>query len=88
MHFLIECKITAIPATPQAHTLRKKILLLMIQNQEYNNIIGKTKGALFAKRKVHEKFKYIETEADIKSVSASVVQMCLLCEFKRCSNTN
>ena len=37
MHFLIECKITAIPATPQAHTLRKKILLLMIQNQEYNN---------------------------------------------------
>lgn len=45
------------------------------------------KGALFAKRKVHEKFKYIETEADIKSVSASVVQMCLLCEFFLSSNT-
>ena len=36
-------------------------------------IIGKTKGALFAKRKVHKNSNYILTEADINSVSASVV---------------
>ena len=47
------------------------------------NIIGKTKGALFAKRKVHKKFNYIATEADIKSVSASVTYTCLLSMFFR-----
>ena len=46
-------------------------------------IIGKTKGALFAKRKVHKKFNYIATEADIKSVSASVTYTCLLSMFFR-----
>lgn len=46
-------------------------------------IIGKTKGALFAKRKVHKKFNYIVTEADIKSVSAFVTYTCLLSMFFR-----
>ena len=46
-------------------------------------IIGKTKGALFAKRKVHKKINYIATEADIKSVSASVTYTCLLSMFFR-----
>ena len=57
--------------------------VLMKRNRNMKIIIGKTKGALFAKRKVHKKFNYIATEADIKSVSASVTYTCLLSMFFR-----